>query len=232
MISWKGDEEPAPTPEQLAAYADGELDGRPEWEPLRRRIEAWLARHPEAADDLEAQRRLRRLCRATTPPEPSEAAWSHVLARLQQLPRTPAGGAPGRPGYGLRFAAWAVAALAATAAAVWLSLALLRPAGGPELVRQAPRGPERREVPFKVPRPVPVEVEPFAVATGDEVEVLSIKGADTSTLVVGELPFSGPMVLVQAGEVEVQRVERDVRMGSTGPPMVWMPLEGDRNEPE
>src|SRR5262249_58485620 len=79
---------------------------------------------------------------------------------------------------------------------------------------------------------VPEEVEPFAVATGDEVEVLSIKGADTGTLVVGELPFSGPMVLVQVGEVEVQRVEREVRMGSTGPPMVWTPLEGERNEPE
>jgi hypothetical protein len=232
MISWKGDEEPAPTPEQLAAYADGELDGRPEGEPLRRHIEAWLARHPEAADDLQAQRRLRRLCQATTPAEPSEAAWNHVLARLEQLPPAPARGALGRPGYGLRFAAWAVAALAATAAAVWLALALFGPWGGPELARRAPRGPERREGPLKAPRPLPAEVEPFAVATGDEVEVLSIKGADTSTLVVGELPLSGPMVLVQAGEVEVQRLEREVRMGSTGPPMVWMPLEGERNEPD
>ena len=28
MISWKGDDDAAPTPEQLAAYADGELDGQ------------------------------------------------------------------------------------------------------------------------------------------------------------------------------------------------------------
>jgi anti-sigma factor RsiW len=231
MISRKGDDEPAPTPEQLAAYADGELDGRPECEPLRRHVEAWLARHPEAADDLQAQRRLTRLCRATPPPEPSEAAWGHVLARLERVPLTPDGGAPGRPGYGLRFVAWA-AALAATAAAVWLALALLLPGDGPKLARQAPRGPERRQAPFKAPRVVPAEVEPFAVATGDEVEILSIKGADTSTLVVGELPLSGPVVLVQAGEVEVQRVEREVRMGSTGPPMVWAPLASERTEPD
>jgi hypothetical protein len=87
-------------------------------------------------------------------------------------------------------------------------------------------------LPIKAPRPVPAEVEPFAVATADEVEVLSIKGADTSTLVVGELPFSGPMVLVQVGEVEVQRVEREVRMGSSGPPMVWAPLDRERTEPD
>jgi hypothetical protein len=228
MIAWKGDEEPRPTPEQLAAYADGELDGLPEGESLRRHIEAWLGRHPEAAEELEAQRRLARLCRATAPPEPSEAAWNGVLGRLDRLPHAPAAGGPGRAGYGLRFAAWAVAALAATAAAVWLSLSLFRPWAGPELARQAPRVPEVRVPPGKAPE----EVEPFAVATGDEVEILSIKGADTGTLVVGELPFSGPMVLVQVGEVEVQRVEREVRMGSSGPPMVWAPLDSERTEPE
>jgi hypothetical protein len=229
MISWKGDEEPAPAPEQLAAYADGDLDGRPEHEALRRRIEAWLARHPEAVEDVEAQRRLTRIFRDTAPPEPTEAAWHAVLARLEGPPQSPA---PGRPGTGLRFAAWAVAALAATAAAVWLTLTLFQPQGGPEVVRKAPRGPERREELVKAPRPEPAEVEPFAVATADEVEILSIRGADTGTLVVGELPWSGPMVLVQAGEVEVKRTEREVRMGQTGSPMVWAPLASERTEPE
>jgi hypothetical protein len=220
MISWKGDDEPAPTPEQLAAYADGELDGCPDLGPLRQCIEAWLARHPEAAADLEAQRRLAQLWQATTPPEPSEAAWQRVLDRLE----TPA---PDGRGAVPRLAAWAVAALAAAAAAVWLALNLLRPADGPEVARQLPRvpGPPVRVEPPTEP------VEPFAVATSDEVEILSIGGADTATVAVGELPLNGPMLLVQAGEVEVQRAEPEVRTGGNGSPMVWTPLATERVEP-
>ena len=227
MIAWKEDDGPPPSPEQLAAYADGELDGRPEMEPLRRRIEAWLARHPEAAADLNAQRRLAQLWQATTPPEPSEAAWQDVLARLEPLPAT---AERGRRGPGLRFAAWAVAALAATAAAVWLALALFPPGAGPEIARQRPRDLEQRKPPLPA-TPAAEPMEPFAVATADEVEILSIGGADTGTVAVGEMPLSGPMLLVQAGEVEVQHVEPEVRTGANGSPMLWAPLASERPVP-
>src|SRR5205823_2431220 len=47
-----------PSPGQLAAYVDGELDAA-----ACRRVEAWLAAHPEAAAEIEAQRRLADLWR-------------------------------------------------------------------------------------------------------------------------------------------------------------------------
>jgi hypothetical protein len=124
-----------------------------------------------------------------------------------------------------------VAALAATAAAVWLAVVLSRSATERQVVRQAPPAPGPRP-PGVRPGPAPPAVEPFPVATADEVEILSVRGADTETLVVGELPLEGPMVLVAAGEVEVKRVEPEVRMGGDGPPMVWTPLERERAERE
>jgi hypothetical protein len=214
MMSWK-EGDPAPTPEQLAAYADGELDGRPALEPLRRRIAAWLAEHPDTAAEIEAQRRLTRLWRATTPPEPSEEVWDGVLERLEQLPRT-------SPEHGwrvARLAGWAGAALAACAAAVWLALALSGPGPGRAVVRQAPRDPGKRER-VVAPRPAPKEDEPFPVATADEVEILRINGADTETVLVGELPVSGPLIMPEPGEVEITRPQPEVRMAD-GPPMVW-----------
>ena len=68
----------APTPEQLAAYADGELGPA-----NRARVEAWLREHPEARAGVEAQRQLAHLGQAAAPPEPGAAAWSGVLARVQ-----------------------------------------------------------------------------------------------------------------------------------------------------
>jgi len=228
MISWKGDDDAAPTPEQLAAYADGELDGHPGLEPLRRRIETWLTQHPDDAAEVEAQRRLTRLWQVTTPPEPTEAAWQDVLERLRHTPRTPPA-EPRRRGVA-RLALWMGAAVAASAAVVWLALALFGP--GPEraLVRQAPRNLGKQERPHDPPRPVPEAVEPFLVATADEVEILSIKGADTETVLVGELPVSGPLVMADRGEVELARPQPEVRMGDS-PPMVWAPIEKDRSDP-
>src|SRR5205814_7023357 len=47
------DPDEGPTPEQLAAYADGELADAD-----RAAVEAWLLRDPSAAAEVEAQRRL------------------------------------------------------------------------------------------------------------------------------------------------------------------------------
>src|SRR5262245_54407800 len=77
-----------PFPELLAAYADGELDAA-----ARAQVEAWLAAHPEARAELEAQRRLSRrnqkLWHASAGPSPSEASWARVLNRVQSALRTP-----------------------------------------------------------------------------------------------------------------------------------------------
>jgi hypothetical protein len=229
MISWQGDDDPAPAPEELTAYADGELDDSPQGAALRRRIETWLARHPEASAEVQGQRALTPLWEATSPPEPSEASWANVLARLDRVPLTPPPTSARR--FSLRaLAAWSAATVAAVAAALWLSLVLLWPVPERQLVRQVVPRPGPRP-PVVQPQPVPEPIEPFPVATGDEVEVLSIRGADTETLVVGELPLDGPMVLVAAGEVEVKRAEPEVRMGGGGPPMLWTPLDRERTEP-
>ena len=50
------DEERQPSPEQIAAYLDGEHEQLGGLNPDR--IERWLKGHPEAAEQVRAQRRL------------------------------------------------------------------------------------------------------------------------------------------------------------------------------
>src|SRR5262249_6571191 len=71
-----------PDPQLLAAYYDGELEGRNELADMRARIEAWLEAHPEASADWAKHRSLQKLWLATTPAEPSEPVWQDMLARI------------------------------------------------------------------------------------------------------------------------------------------------------
>src|SRR5437764_4714017 len=83
------DDRPPDLPELLAAYADGELDAAG-----RARVEAWLADHPEARAELEAQRKLsrrnQRLWQASAGPSPGEVGWSRLFARVHQALSAPA----------------------------------------------------------------------------------------------------------------------------------------------
>src|SRR5258705_13208487 len=65
-----------PTPAELAAWADGELEDSD-----AARVEAWLSAHPEDAPDAESSR-LVGLFRDHAPPEPSGAAWDRTLSRI------------------------------------------------------------------------------------------------------------------------------------------------------
>jgi hypothetical protein len=82
--------EQGPTPRQLAAFTDDER--------AREQVRVWLAGHPEAqtqADaEAEANCRLLRLFSATRPDEPSPEAWEATLARIESA--LLAGGAPRR----------------------------------------------------------------------------------------------------------------------------------------
>ena len=112
-------------------------------------------------------------------------------------------------------AAWVAGILAACAAAVWLTVVLLRPHDNADLVdRRAVPSPREKEAPDrKAAKAVPAAVEPFEVATADEVEILSVRGADTGTLVVGEVPVRGELVLPLPGEVEIkERADAEVRV--------------------
>jgi hypothetical protein len=73
------------------------------------------------------------------------------------------------------------------------------------------------------------DVEVFPVATADEIAILHVAGADTHTVIVGELPVLGPLELAGPGEVALTSVQPDVRdnmmphirMGGANRPMIW-----------
>lgn len=67
----------APTPEQFAAYVDGQLEPA-----LRDAVEAWLHEHPEAAAEMEGHSQLTWLWQATTPSDPEKANWAATVARI------------------------------------------------------------------------------------------------------------------------------------------------------
>ena len=69
---------PDPSPEELAAFLDGELDGA-----ARSHVEAWLSSSPDAAAEIDGQQRLARLWRDNPPPEPSAGAWAATLTRIE-----------------------------------------------------------------------------------------------------------------------------------------------------
>jgi hypothetical protein len=167
-----------PTPEQLAAFADGELSGA-----ARRAVEDWLAAHPDDLAFVESLRDLDQVWLDTAPPEPREDTWAPVLARI--------GDAASKPAHrGRRVAgfAWIALALGATAATLAISIGLTRtpPEGSP------PTAPEvaRQTLPF---------------ATEDDVEIISMEADDAKVLVVGDPPHRGAIVMASAKDVTVHQ---------------------------
>jgi anti-sigma-K factor RskA len=192
-----------PTPQQLAAYVDGELGPAD-----RAVVDAWLGAHPDARDDVEAQRRLLRQWQAAATPVPDEAAWAGTLARVEaglaEAAREQAGSRQ------LAVALRLVGALAAAAAVVVLALALGQ--------HFTPRKP------------------PLPVVTADDVQILSIEGDDVGALVVGEPPVQGPLTLASADDVTVDKSGSDVEVPKPvehvadkhqppPPPMIMFPTD-------
>jgi hypothetical protein len=214
MIPNPGDDRWAPSQEMLAAFADGELDAQGASQVLQHKIEAWLAEHPVALAEVEAQRQLTEWCRATAPADPGDAAWEATASKLKQVPLS----LPVRSRGGARLA-W-LAVLGTTAAAVlWLASDL------------SPLS--RHELPS-----TPPDLEPFPVAIAAEVEIQSVRGDDVASVVVGELPVQGALVLLEPGEVTLTSVEptRDnmvpeVRTGNAIP-LIWAPVDAERADPE
>ena len=83
--------------------------------------------------------------------------------------------------------------------------------------------------------PIAAEEMPFAVARAHEVEILNVEGADTHTLVVGDLPLKGLLELAGLGDVTVNSVQPaardnmlpDVHLSGPGRPMIWAKLDTD-----
>jgi hypothetical protein len=205
------DERDAPSPQQLSAYLDGELDAV-----VQLRVANWLAEHPAAAAELEALRAVKQVGQATPPPEPSDAAWATLLERIDQRTRLqrPAqvpGAKPAERAVVLR-----IGVMAAAVAAVVMALLLSRPAV---------------ESPGRLPS-VPTVVKRLPVASDDDVEIISIDAGDMHFLAVGLLPLRGPFVLAAPGDVALEKIEQDtdgmiptVSMNdSPGAPMIVAPL--------
>jgi anti-sigma factor RsiW len=216
MMPFPADPNRPPSRQQLATYLDGELDG-----PACAAVEAWLASHPEAHAQLEAQRRLAQLWQAPEIPEPSEGTWANVLARIEEGIRNQRDKGTRKPDVTGRGRAprrfWAALITLATAAAILVavhSFGLLgnyRPGIG-----SSPAVAEK--------------AEPLPVVEAHEVEIISLDDADSVALVVGEPPVRGPLVLVSVGDVTFENDDHGMETFSTSPadptaPMILAPQD-------
>ena len=197
--------------EWLAAYADGELTPGE-----RDRVENWLTDNPEARDLLESQDlfgpRNREFWQAVEPPSPSFAQWSQVRNAIAALSPVK----PNRPW--LRW--FGAAGLLATAACL--------------LVLSFPNR-EAADLPIDPDSSPSVShaVEPIAMATADDVQIISLPESAANLLVVGEHPLNGSsMALARFGEVQFYGVGSDVAgrfpevpndPNSEEIPIVWAP---------
>jgi hypothetical protein len=201
----------------LAALADRELDGA-----ARRRAEEWLRQHPEAAVDFDAQRTLspqnQRLWSTIEPPIPSDSRWHEVRAGIER--RLAPNAEPSRQRRrnrwlkrGLILAAMVVTG--ATAAAVVVAAL-----------------PPNRAVP---PNPVTPGLlddgeDVLAVTRPDDVDIVSIRHADSSRLVVGQPPVRDRLILASAGDVTLDNIQPDsdgnlpvIQMGENEVPAIVVP---------
>lgn len=197
----------------LAGYVDDELTSAE-----RRAVEAWLARDEHAAALVEAQREFIQFWPSVPVPEPSPFTWARTLTGIT--------------------AGLALANMAGTAA---VQSAVKRPAPRPRWVRAALRWTGAaaavlfllvlNPLASHAPAPGPA-VEPFPVATADDVDIVTLHAADADRLVVGNLPVREPLDLAAPGDVVVVSIQPDVdgmlpdlRLQAASPsPMIVAPL--------
>lgn len=176
-----------PTPAELAAWVEGELDGSD-----AARVEAWLRDHPDDAAEAEASSRLTGLFRDHPPPEPAPRAWDHTLARIAARTRH-------RP------------------TRRWPALLLVGLAGAAALLAAAvardvlwPRPPQHDRGGLQAHVELPPEDDnddPFVVAASSEIDVLAMDARDAGRLLIGHL--LDPFVIASPGDVELVNVEPD-----------------------
>jgi hypothetical protein len=203
---------PEPTPEQLAAWADGDLD-RSDAD----HVESWLLAHPDAAREIESDQRLDRLFRDNPPSEPSEQAWQATLAGIDSgLCQTGSSGyarsdiqnpkskIQNLPSWRLRLI---VGLMTATAAAVIGGVLVARffapePTPGEE-EHQVVKQIEPIE---KAPLPPDEEDEPFPVVALGEVNIISIDAEDADRVGMGQ-ELIGTFDLATPEDIEIVKME-------------------------
>jgi hypothetical protein len=171
-----------PSPLELAAYLDGELEGS-----RSEAVEAWLTAHPDRRAEMNALRRVMRLYQETGPPEPAAPAWDTVLQQVHaavaapHVTPTPTRRRTGGP---LRLAL--ALATAAALMGFWL------------LARSwwLPADPFEDN-----------DDEPYPVATADEITVISMETGDAGALVVGQPPVSDNYEFASPADVTGVKLE-------------------------
>jgi Putative zinc-finger len=199
-------------PDWLAAYADGELSPED-----RARVEQWLAEDPEARELLDAQESLGRsnteFWNAVRPQSPSPSQWAGAFGQI-----APRANPPRRA-----WAGWlGTAGLLATAATLILAM-------------PGPQNPCLNAPPDDLPgAPAPsVDDEPYAMASADDVRIISLPEAAARLILVGEHPLGDSIVLLaQADEIVYYGVGSDLAgrfpevpadPNAQDPPMIWAP---------
>jgi hypothetical protein len=176
---------------------------------------------PEHAAEAEALRRLTRLFQEHNAPDPTPAAWDATLQRIESgLAAPKPAPVPKRGSPALRIVAGVAAACLA---------ALL-------LAHQFMPAPGKTTPPPIVPAD---DEEPYAVATADEIVILSMNPANMPSLVVGKSPVHGDLEL--AGPEDVSLVDTKpnndgqlpgIRFGGTMPVIVPTATWGDKDKEE
>lgn len=149
----------------------------------RDNLEAWLTEHPEAKDDLADLSHLAALYQSVGPPDPDEAAWNAVQARIHESILRGQSRHDRWPR--LR---WAIAGL--IAASLLLGVLVMRPWGttnGPAPVLESSARAE----------------EPFPVVDADEVTIISMDARDVAGLVVGTPPVWGNLEFARPEDIHV-----------------------------
>lgn len=179
-----------PTPAELAAWVEGELDAAD-----AARVEAWLHEHPDDAADAEASSRLTSLFREYPPADPSPEAWKLTLAHVAARAAVPGTGNNRRPRWQALLLI-GLAAAAAVLACVVATRALWPTQGG--------RVDERIAARPKLP-PEDDNDEPFAVASAGEIDILQMDAKDAGRLMIGQL--LEPFVIASSEDVELVNAE-------------------------
>jgi len=203
--------------EWLAAYVDGELDSC-----AASRVETWLARHPEALEELRIQEGLSgtnaEFRNAVQVPMPDDAVFADVLANIE------AELAIEDPKPTVRAKRWPWVIVGGTAAAAVLLIAWLQFTPPTEKPNQAPQA--KLVEPMRETEPV------IEFASADDVEIVSMFDRDAPMLVIGSHPMTKVPNWASSEDVVLEWVEPDHQgwfpeMGNTPSPtpspMVLMP---------
>ena len=171
-----------PTPEQIAAWVDGESSrGEVDF------VEAWMAGHPDARREADAMVHLTRLYRDQPIPMPSEDGWRSTFDRIR--PPVARTSPRWRLSIGLALASAAALGAVVLTRSLW-------PSAAPPIAIQMPA------------LPADEDDEPFAVAASSEVHIIRMDADDADRVVTGR-PLIGTMDFAGPGDIDVVKVQAD-----------------------